>query len=252
MMAYTDNARKGDAMKRLLLLLMILLLSGSTLFAGTGSLLLDVVILGLDVGAKAGKGKVEVTLPVEEKEITVRRVSMKKMKTTFEEHNFLLLEYEKRLEIYDRLSVPITWPVVKGITIGFGKGSRLQRDHAGSITGIVMDSASAAAIGTGLVFIVIDAIFVAMLGGRENFREDELKTTGENLLFGGLIALGASRAIQGVGPAVYGLRYNKVLREGLGLKKDRSDAVEPSIGFAPLPTGDGRLQWQVAARIPLR
>jgi len=112
-------------MKRLLLLLMILLLSGSALFSGTGSLLLDAVVFGLDVAAKAGKGKVEVTLPDEEKEISVRRVSMKKMKTTFEEHNFLLLEYEKRLEIYDRLSVPIAWPVVKGITIGFGKGSRL-------------------------------------------------------------------------------------------------------------------------------
>lgn len=239
-------------MKRFLLLLMILLLSGSALFSGTGSLLLDAVVFGLDVAAKAGKGKVEVTLPDEEKEISVRRVSMKKMKTTFEEHNFLLLEYEKRLEIYDRLSVPIAWPVVKGITIGFGKGSRLQRDHAGSITGIVMDTASAAAIGTGLVFIVIDAIFVGMLGGRENFSDDELKTTGENLLFGGLIALGASRVIQGIGPAVYGSKYNKVLRTGLGLAKDRSDAVGPAIGFAPLPTGDGRLQWQVAARIPLR
>jgi hypothetical protein len=102
------------------------------------------------------------------------------------------------------------------------------------------------------VFIVIDAIFVGMLGGRENFSDDELQATGENLLFGGLIALGASRVIQGIGPAVYGLRYNKVLRTGLGLAKDRSDAVGLAIGFAPLPTGDGRLQWQVAARIPLR
>ncbi|HQB54949.1 MAG TPA: hypothetical protein PK909_05665 [Sphaerochaeta sp.] len=68
----------------------------------------------------------------------------------------------------------------------------------------------------------------------------------------GMIGFGASRIIQGIIPAVYGLKYNKVLREGLGLEKDRSDALRPALGFAPLPTRDGRLQWQIAARIPLQ
>ena len=115
-----------------------------------------------------------------------------------------------------------------------------------------MDSASTVAVGTGLTLIIFDAILVGILGGEENIEYDELKTTAENLLFGGLIGLGVSRVVQGIMPTVYGLRYNKVLRTGLGLAKDKSDALSPSLGFAPIPTRDGRLQWQIAARIPLQ
>jgi len=238
-------------MKRLLLLLMLLLLLATALSAATGNLLLDAVVFGLDVATKAGKGKVEVTFPDEEEAISIRRVSLKKMRTTFEEHDFLVLDYEQRLEIYNRLSVPVAWPIAKNVIIGFGKGSKLQRDTIGSITGIVMDSASTVAVGTGLTLIIFDAILVGILGGEENIEYDELKTTAENLLFGGLIGLGVSRVVQGIMPTVYGLRYNKVLRTGLGLAKDKSDALSPSLGFAPIPTRDGQLQWQIAARIPL-
>lgn len=239
-------------MKRLLLLLMLLFLLASALSAATGNLLLDALVFGLDVATKAGKGKIEVTFPDEEEAISIGRVSLKKLKTTFEEHDFLVLEYEQRLEIYDRLSVPVAWPIAKNVIIGFGKGSRLQRDTIGSITGIVLDSASAVAVGTGLTLIIFDAIVVGILGGEENIEYDELKTTAENLLFGGLIGLGASRVIQGIMPTAYGLRYNKILRTGLGLAKDKSDALNPSLGFAPLPARDGRIQWQIAARIPLQ
>lgn len=234
-------------MKRLVLLIILLVLFTSTLLA-VGELLFDVAIVGLDIMVTAGKGPVTVTLEEEKGPITIGGTGIKPMRRTFEEHDFSTLGYEERLKIYNRLSVPIVWPIVKNITIGFGNGSVLQYDSMGALTGAVLDGASAITLSVGL------GIFIGLISVHPDTFSDHLPlfSVGVDLMVAGMIGFGASRIIQGIIPAVYGLKYNKVLREGLGLEKDRSDALRPALGFAPLPTRDGRLQWQIAARIPLQ
>jgi len=234
-------------MKRLSVLIILLVLLTSTLLA-VGELLFDVAIVGLDIMAAAGKGPVTVTLEGEKEPITIGGTGIKPMRRTFEEHDFSTLGYEERLKIYDRLSVPVVWPIVKNITIGFGNGSVLQYDSIGALTGAVLDGASTIVMSVGL------GIFIGLISIHPDTLTDHLPlfSIGVDLMVAGMIGYGASRIIQGIIPAVYGLRYNKILREGLGLEKDRSDALNPSLGFAPLPARDGRLQWQIAARIPLQ
>ncbi|NLZ77779.1 MAG: hypothetical protein GX911_07420, partial [Spirochaetales bacterium] len=128
----------------------------------------------------------------------------------------------------------------------------LQRDPVGALVGVVLDSASLIVIGSGVFGMIFEGWVIGLSGGPDIDEDAYMKMTSLKFMLGGVIALGASRIIQGVIPAVHGLRYNKVLRDGLGLEKDLSDAVRPTIGFAPLPTVNGRLQWQVAARVPLK
>ena len=234
-------------MKRLVLLIILLVLFTSTLLA-VGELLFDVAIVGFDIMVTAGKGPVTVTLEEEKGSITIGGTGIKPLRRTFEEHDFSILGYEERLKIYNRLSVPVVWPIVKNITIGFGNGSVLQYDSLGALTGAVLDGASAITLSVGL------GIFIGLISVHPDTFSDQLPlfSVGVDLMVAGMIGLGVSRIVQAIIPAVYGLRYNKVLREGLGLEKDRSDALRPALGFAPLPTSDGRLQWQVAARVPLQ
>lgn len=106
-------------------------------------------------------------------------------------------------------------------------------------------------IGSGFFGMIFEGWVIGLSEGPDIDKDAYMKMTSLKFLLGGVIALKASRIIQGIIPAVYGLRYNKVLRDGLGLNKDRSDALGPAIGFAPIPTPDGKILWQVAARIPL-
>ena len=240
-------------MKRLLLLLVLLSVFAATLFAAfPGMFSLDVAIPGLAVSTSGGRGEIRLTLPDEGESISIGRTGMRTMKRVFDEHDFLSFEYEERLEIYDRLSVPVVWPILKNITLGFGMGSRLQRDPVGALVGVVLDSASLIVMGAGFFGMIIEGVIIGLSEGPDSAEDAYMKMTSLKFLLGGMIALEASRIIQGIIPAVYGLRYNKVLRTGLGLAKDKSDALSPSLGFAPIPTRDGRLQWQIAARIPLQ
>jgi len=239
-------------MKRLLLLLVLLSVFAATLFAAfPGMFSLDVAIPGLAVSTSGGREEILLTLPDEGESISIGRAGLGTMKRVFDEHDFLSFEYEERLAIYDRLSVPLAWPILKNITLGFGSGSRLQRYQVGALVGVVLDSASLIVIGAGFFGMIFEGWVIGLSGGPDIDEDAYMKMTSLKFLLGGVIALKASRIIQGIIPAVYGLRYNKVLRDGLGLNKDRSDALGPAIGFAPIPTPDGKILWQVAARVPL-
>ena len=239
-------------MKRILILTLTLLLLTSSLFAAAG-VLFELVGLGLDVAATASSGKKKVDLQNNEDAILIGGTGIKKLKKTLNENDFLVLDFEERLQLYDQLSVPVTWPIFKNILVGFGEGSALQHDTLGGLTGVLLDSASLASVGVGLGMMLIEGLTLGMFGASfSDVPDDPMMYLAKNLLIGGGIAFGVSRVIQGILPAVYGPRYNKVLRNGLGIAKDRSDARAPSLAFAPIPSKDGTLHWQVATRIPLQ
>ena len=240
-------------MKRAMILItVVLVLSTSTLFAA-GEFLFGLIGAGLDVATTIKRGKTEVALS-EGDSIKIGGTGIRKLKQTFAENDFASMNFEDRLELSERLSVSITWPVFKNLLVGFGSGSALQHDTLGSITGIVLDSVTTGAVGIGLGLFVVDAIFLAPLRGYtgSNPNDDELLQISLDLMMYGAIGFGVGRVIQAALPLFYGPRYNKVVRNNLGINKDKSDAFGMNLGFAPLLNKEGSLQWQVAARIPLQ
>lgn len=241
-------------MKRaMILIVMVIILSTSTLFAA-GEFLFSIIGLGLDTASTIKHGKTEVILSDSGSSVSIGGTGVRKLKKTFEEHDFASLNYEDRLELSERLSVSITWPVFKNLLVGFGSGSALQHDTLGSITGIVLDSVTGGAVGVGLGLFIVDAIFLAPLRGYSgsNPNDDELLQLSLDLMMYGAIGFGVGRVIQAMLPLVYGPRYNKVVRTHLGINKDKSDAYGVNLGFAPILGEGGALHWQVAARIPLQ
>lgn len=238
--------------RAMILITVVLVLSTSTVFAAD-ELLISLIGLGLDTASTIKRGQVEVLFP-EGDGVTIGGTGIRKLKNTFEEHDFLTLPYEERLELSERLSVSITWPVFKNLLFGFGSGSALQHDTLGSISGIIIDSATVGIFSIGLSVLLIDAMFLAPLRSLSGTpaSQDELLLLGVNLMKYGAIAFAGGRVIQAALPLFYGPRYNKVVRNNLGINKDKSDAFGMNLGFAPILGEGGALHWQVAARIPLQ
>lgn len=184
--------------------------------------------------------------------ISLGGISVKGLRRTMAEYDFTDLEFDDRLALYEKAKVPIVIPLVRNALQGMGKGSKSQGDLGGKLFGMVGDYASYGVISVGIILIAIDAFLVGVFSGGDpdafdwNDESDELLMMGKNFLYGGLIGFGVQRLIQLSIPIGYGMRYNKALRQGLGVTRDGGDGFSLSMGLSP---HDGR--FMVGATIQM-
>ncbi|MGI6432992.1 MAG: P13 family porin [Sphaerochaetaceae bacterium] len=232
-------------MKRTILLIVLFLL---VLQSATALVPLSMSLGSKIIDIATHKGKTQVTLQ-DGQLVTLGGSRIGKLKQTLLEYSFVDLPFDQRLDVYQQSSQNLLWPSVKGALIGFGGGSSIQGDWVGGLVGLIADTASATAIGTGLGLMFIDMIIHGMFGVEYPPDDSELYDISKALLIGGAIGLGASRVLQATWPLIYGSRYNSTLRKGLGIDKKGNDAFALSI--IPLPQASGYMSLVVATTIPI-
>ena len=107
------------------------------------------------------------------------------------------------------------------------------------------------AAGVGITLLLFDFIFIfpghAALGEEYWFgSSDKLLTAALTTTFAGAGTFALGRVIQAILPLSYGSRYNKTLREGLGLGKKMEDTFIFEVGAAPTMEGGVLLTARVA------
>ncbi len=177
-------------------------------------------------------------------QISLGGISVKGLRRTMAKYDFTELEFEDRLALYEKAKVPIMLPAVRNALQGMGKGSKNQGDLGGKLFGMVGDYASYGVIGVGIMLIAIDAFIVGIFSGGDpdafnwDNTDDELLMMGKNLVTWGLVGFASQRLVQLIIPIGYGTRYNKTLRDGLGITRDEGDGFSLSMGLSPF---EGRL-----------
>jgi hypothetical protein len=228
-------------MKKLTLTI-VLLLVVTSLFSALP--ILDFVLAGVDIATTRKITKAD----IDGQEIKFGGTSIKQLKKSLNTYDFTTLDFEDRLYLYGKGEVPLTIPIVKSIFLGMGSGSKSQGDLGGKLFGVAADSVSYGLITAGITFYIIDMIFVGSLssafGGEWNPNDpnSELQSYARGFLYGGLAALGASRIIQIILPINYAAKYNKTLRNSLGITKDKQDAFSFNVGFVPNVNFDPAVQ----------
>ncbi|MDX9915196.1 MAG: P13 family porin [Sphaerochaeta sp.] len=173
-------------------------------------------------------------------QISLGGISVRGLKRTMAGYDFTGLAFEDRSALYEKAKVPIALPAVRNVLQGMGKGSKSQGDLGGKLFGMVGDWASYGVISVGIILIAVDAFIVGIFSGGEsgtfdwNREDDELLTMGKNFLTWGLVGFASQRLIQLAIPIGYGMRYNKTLRDGLGITRDGFDRFSLSMGLDPV------------------
>lgn len=171
--------------------------------------------------------------------ISLGGISVKGLKRTIAAYDFTDLEFDDRLALYEKAKVPIVLPLARNALQGMGKRSKSQGDLGGKLFGMIGDYTSYGVISVGIILIAVDAMIVGVFSGGDpdafdfNKEGDELLTLGKNFLYGGLIGFAAQRLIQLIIPIGYGTRYNKALRQGLGVTRDGGDGFSLSLSLDP-------------------
>lgn len=235
-------------MKRIFLFLNIVCLLVIPISAK--NLLGAMVISGLD----ATTMDYEQNIMLNGEEITLYTSSISSLRRTFKEHDLLQLPYEERAALYVNLQQEITWPAFKNLLVGFGSGSKLQGDLSSELFGLIMDYSTAAVIGTGLGIMLLDLIFVYPFYGDTHYwygASDPFVEISLNTMFYGGVAMVAGRLIQAILPVSYGLRYNRTLRNGLGVTKDVTKNLAVGLGVQPTVGGTAGTQFVASLSLAL-
>src|SRR5690554_4996800 len=217
-------------MKKLTLTI-VLLLVVTSLFSALP--ILDFVLAGVDIATTRKITKAD----IDGQEIKFGGTSIKQLKKSLDNYDFTTLDFEDRLYLYGKGEVGLTIPILKGLFLGMGSGSKSQGDIGGKAFGVIADSVSLGIVTVGITFYLIDMIFVGTLTAafdgdyKLNDPDNELQNYGKAFFIGGLAALGASRLIQVILPINYAAKYNKTLRNSLGVTKDKQDAFTFNVGF---------------------
>ncbi len=175
------------------------------------------------------------------------------LKKTFKTHDFSQLPFEQRSDLYENSQVPIAWPVWKNLLLGYGGGSKLQGDIGGQLFGQIADWTAASTIGVGMGMYLVDLFFIQMLAASSSGYEDPLKDLAVDTMVVGAIFLLAERIVQAILPIPYGARYNKTLRNGLGLNKDGNDMLTIGVSYTPVvsETPNQGLGVQVVGKVSI-
>ena len=192
------------------------------------SLLLSLVGTGLD----AMDTQDGIPVEIEGERVYLGGSTLGTLKRTLKNHDFGQLPFDQRLALYEQAQISIAWPAFKNLLAGFGSGSKLQGDLGGQLFGQIADWTAATTIGVGLGTYLIDLFFIQLFAASSNF-DDPLQDFAVGTMAVGAIFLLTERVIQAVLPIPYGARYNKTLRNGLGVSKDGSDALSISVAFVP-------------------
>lgn len=237
-------------MKRLyfvcgLLLVLLLPLAGKS----TAMMLVET---GLDATSRTQSIAVE----IDGETIYLGGISLRSLKQVMNNHDFSPLPLEERIRLYDEAHLALTWPAFKNLLVGFGEGSKLQGDTASSLFGIITDWATLSLVGSGMGMLVVDLMFIypfrSSLQDEQFFSDsDQLVTLALDTMLVGGIAFGVSRIIQALLPVSYGARFNRNLRNTLGLTRKMEDRFSLDIGLVPATTMDHSLRMgvQFAARV---
>jgi hypothetical protein len=122
--------------------------------------------------------------------------------------------------------------------------------------GIITDWATLSLVGSGMGMLVVDLMFIypfrSSLQDEQFFSDsDQLVTLALDTMLVGGIAFGVGRIIQALLPVSYGARFNRNLRNTLGLTRKMEDRFSLDIGLVPATTMDHSLRMgvQFAARV---
>lgn len=249
--AVVSSREPEVAMGKRIALIILLCMIVTTAYAAAP--VVDLLKIGYDLATIKRVTKMD----IDGVKISLGGISVKGLKRTMAQYDFTDLEFDDRLALYEKAKVPIVIPLVRNALQGMGKGSKSQGDLGGKLFGIIGDYASYGVISVGIILIAVDAMIVGVFSGGDpdafdwNDEGDELLMMGKNFLYGGLIGFATQRLIQLAIPIGYGNRYNKTLRNGLGIKKDGSDAFSFRAGFVPVRSVDNELGlgFAVASRI---
>lgn len=155
------------------------------------------------------------------------------LKQTFKKYDFSVLPFETRQEVYEQATQPIGMPMLMNFGIGFGSGSKLQGDLGGQLFGQIVDWTATIVIAGGATLYLLDIVLPFIFTGSLNRNATELKDLSIKTMQVGVIFLAGERVIQGILPWPYAGRYNRTLRNGLGINKDGSDAFAISLSVLP-------------------
>jgi len=241
-------------MKRYLVVFLLVLFTLIPLSATSGSLVISLLEVGFDAIANHERVAIDIG---EEKDVYLGGLTLGSLKKTFKNQDFMQLPFEQRSELYQNAKVPIASPVFKNLLIGWGSGSKKQGDLGGQVFGQIADWTAATTIGVGLGTLLIDFFFIKIFTGLadtpSNSIEDPLYDLSIGLMEIGAIFLVAERVFQAILPIPYGLRYNKTLRNGLGVNKDGTDMLPFEVALAPVMVlnSDQELGIQLVGRVSI-
>ncbi len=188
-------------------------------------------------------------------------ITHRQLKQTLQEHDVSILPYQNRLEIYQETHQDVTWPAFKNLLAGFGSGSKLQGDISGELFGMVSDWTTLSIVGVGFGIMAAEYFFTYPLfyDIDEPYRYGSaypLSDVSLTMMIAGGGAFVLGRIIQALIPVSYGLRYNRTLRNGLGITKEMTDSW--SVGMALRHMTDehmspmGRISYTASVEISLR
>jgi len=215
---------------------------------------LGISLLGTVMDAADTKSGLVVDLDGEQ--VFLGKSTLGSLKKTFKAHDFLQLPFEQRSELYEGAHVPTAWPVAKNFLVGGGSGSKLQGDVGGRLFGQIADWTAATTIGVGLGVYLVDLFFVQIFTGGGNsssINDDSFKDFALDTMKVGAIFLLAERVVQAILPIPFALRYNKTLRNGLGINKNGSDMIPMRIALVPVAVMNINhdLAMQVVGRVSI-
>lgn len=215
---------------------------------------LAISLLGTVMDAVDTKSGLAVDLDGEQ--VFLGKSTLGSLKRTFKTHDFLQLPFEQRSELYEGTHVSIAWPVAKNLFVGGGGGSKLQGDVGGRLFGQIADWTAATTIGVGLGTYLIDLFLIQIFTGGDNsssINDDSLKDFALATMKVGAIFLLTERVVQAILPIPFGLRYNKTLRNGLGVNKDGSDMIPIRVALVPVAVmkSNHDLAMQVVGRVSI-
>jgi hypothetical protein len=226
-------------MKRFFLLLVLLLGFASLAYA---SLLLETIDFALDVSSSAEEAKKKGT-------------SVEQLKFDLSALDVPSMNESQRVAVYKENEMKSGGAFALNLFLGFGSGSKKQGDTTGTVVGIIGDSIGIGALGASLGLFMIDLFFIqptiAIANGLSNRPTNSLQDTpllkaALYTAIGGGAVLGVTRIFESIRVFTYASRYNRTLRDGLGLDKHLQLAAIPVIGSCPGDTG-----MMIVARIPL-
>lgn len=141
--------------------------------------------------------------------------------TTMDGLDYYLKQFEieeltqnEKLTIYDSMKQSAVIPTIMNLGIGFGKGSMMVGDKTGEKIGLIADSIAWGALTTSLCVMCFDLLTMATLSREYS---DAMAVFYSATMYGGISILVVSHIVQAIMPSIHVSKYNKKLKESLGL-----------------------------------
>lgn len=206
-------------MKRLVLCIGLFLFVVSM---ASASLLMDSISFASDISRTVSRSKGQKT-------------TIKQLQLNLAELDVPALSAEERVAIYTSNELKTGGAFARNLLLGFGSGSARQGDTTGALIGAIGDGIGVAALSVSLTCFLVDLLTVQTIhslgtgsAGSLNMDSPLMKATIYTAIGGGAIIV-ATRIFESIRVFTYASKYNRTLREGLGLDKNLQLAAAPLI-----------------------